>query len=159
MQRIAIVEGVRAWGIFAVDGRGRSQHCTSLDVVIHPYDDREKRLMLAKERAAILTYECGLCEYFVCRHAGKPERIVLDPEILMFSDHYDLKQTDQAEMLLAGHLLRFSGWDGLKFTRYVEVADHSASLANSPIFQRLFSRDKAVFYRLKSTVQEVAKSA
>lgn len=159
MQRISIVECVHSWRIFCKDDRGRIQHCPALDVAICAYDDREKRLLLAKERASILAFESELCEYFVCRSGGRPERIVLEPEILMFADHLELRQTDQAEMVLRGQLLRFSGWNGYRFERYVVVADQSASLANSPIFSRLFSRDKAIFYRLKHVASQEIKSA
>jgi hypothetical protein len=159
MERVAIIEGVHSWRIFVKDDRGRIQHCAYLGVQICAYDDREKRLMLAKERAAILAYECGLCEYFVCRSGGKPERVVLEAQILLFADRLELKQTDQAEMILKGQLFRFSGWDGLRFTRYAIIADQEASLAHSPLFTRLFSRDSAVFYRLKVASQEVKQSA
>jgi len=149
--RIEVVECVGYWCLSSLDNKGIRHQYNDLVVWITDYDVREKRLALAKERAAILAYEENLTEYFIVRLSNQRERIKLEYSMVVFAEHLQLKETDQAEMVLAGKLIRFAGWNGLRFERYRIVCSEAYSLDHSPIYRRLFSSGQAVFYRLKST--------
>lgn len=150
--RVEIVEDRNCWCLSALDSKGQRHQYNDLKVCIYPYDLPEKRLALAQERAAILAYEEGLQEYFIIRNCSaslKVEKVELEHSMISFADHMHLKQTDQAEMLLSGKLIRFAGWNGIRFERFNIVCSQEYSLDHSPIYIRIFTRDKAVFYRLK----------
>jgi hypothetical protein len=148
--RIEIVEHETSWCLSSLDDNGATRHHKDLRVFIGPYDLREKCLTLAQERASILAYEEGLNEFYILwLHRQQPERIELMHVSMIQVDHFELKETDQAEMLLSGKLIRFAGWNGIRFERYTVISSPEYSLSHSPIYNRLFSRGQAVFYRLK----------